>query len=126
MSTPAAWWAAVIALAALPAGAQESTPGTFGEVLEVRVINLEVVVTDKDGVRVPGLLPGDFRLRLNGKEAPIEYFTEVRGGDAIDMAAGGAPGIQNVPATVPGSPVGTSYLVFVDDYFAVARDRDRA
>ena len=117
---------AIAALAVASAVAQEPTPGTFGEVLEVRVINLEVVVTDKDGVRVPGLAPGDFRLLVNGKEAPIEYFTEVRGGDAIETAAAGAPGIQNVPATVPGSPVGTSYLIFVDDYFAVARDRDRA
>jgi VWFA-related protein len=118
--------AAVIAVAAFPVGAQESTPGTFGEVLEVRVINLEVVVTDKDGVRVPGLGPGDFRLRLNGKEVPLDFFTEVRGGDAIETVAGGAPGVQNVPAAVPGSPVGTSYLVFVDDFFSVARDRDRA
>ncbi len=116
---------AVVALAPALAGAQEPTPGTFGEVLEVRVINLEVVVTDRDGVRVPGLGPDAFRLRINGKEAPIEYFTEVRGGDAIDTAPGASAGIQNVPATVPGSPVGTSYLVFVDDYFAVGRDRDR-
>ena len=88
--------ALALASAALATSAQdvstqpppEPLPGTFGEVLEVRVINLEVVVTDKDGVRVPGLSPGDFRLRINGKEAPVEYFTEVRGGDAVELAVG--------------------------------------
>ncbi len=105
--------------------APEPPPGSFGEVLEVRVINLEAVVTDRDGVRVPGLTPSDFRLRINGKEAPVEYFTEVRGGDAVDQPSAEGAGIQSVPAVVPGSPVGTSYLVFVDDYFSIAKDRDR-
>ena len=118
--------AALAVLAGFPAaGAQEPTPGTFGEVLDVRVINLEVVVTDRQNVRVPGLGPADFRLLIDGEEVAVEYFTEVRGGEAVEVAAE-TPGIQNVPALVPGTPVGTSYLVFVDDYFSIARDRDRA
>ena len=107
--------------AAEPSLAQQEAPGVFGEVIEVRVVNIEVVVTDKDNVRVPNLTAQDFRLRVNGKEVPIEYFTEVRGGEAVDTA-GGAP---DVPSVVPGSPVGTSYLVFIDDFFSIARDRNR-
>jgi hypothetical protein len=47
------------------------------------VVNLEVVVTDRDGLPVTGLTAGDFRLLVDGGETPIRYFTEVRGGDAV-------------------------------------------
>jgi VWFA-related protein len=104
------------------AGAQEALPGSFGEIIEVRVVNIEVVVTDRDGVRVQGLTPPDFRLKVDGKVVPIEYFTEVLGGDAVTPTAGGP---QPVPSLAPGSAVGTSYLVFVDDFFSIPRDRDR-
>lgn len=102
------------------------TTPIFGETVEVRVVNLEVVVTDRDGLPVTGLAPGDFRLTVDGQELPIRYFSEVRGGDAVEAGTGGASGaVAAVPDLVPGSPVGTSYLVFIDDFFALARDRDR-
>jgi VWFA-related protein len=114
----------LITLGAGAPAAQEPVPGSFGEIIEVRVVNIEVVVTDRDGVRVPGLRPEDFRLEVDGREVPIEYFTEVRGGDAISEAAVVA-GTQNIPAVAPGSAVGTSYLLFIDDFFSIERDRDR-
>jgi VWFA-related protein len=119
---------AVLALAAGGAGAQplERPATTFGETIDVRVINVEVVVLDKDGVSVLGLQPGDFRLLVGGKEVPIEYFTEIRGGIAIDPPKredGGGP--SGLPSVAPGEPVPTSYLVFIDDYFSVERDRDQ-
>lgn len=97
-------------------------PGVFGEVIDVRVINIEVVVTDKSGVQVTGLGPDDFRLLVDGQEQPIDYFTEVRGGIAVERPDDPA---AEVPAILPGKPVGTSYLVFIDEFFSVARDRDR-
>lgn len=93
-------------------------PSIYGDVIDVRVVNVEVVVTDRAGNRVTDLKPGDFRLKVDGKEVPVEYFTEVRGGSAVAAAAetGAAPG---GPAGVePGGRVGTSYLVFIDNYFA--------
>lgn len=113
---------------AAAAGAQPPAvePPVFGEVVEVRVVNLEVVVTDRDGLPVTGLAAEDFRLLVDGEEVPVRYFTEVRGGQAIE--GGGAPSegaVAGVPDLVPGSPVGTSYLVFIDDYFTIARDRNR-
>jgi VWFA-related protein len=107
-----------------PAPPEEALPGVFGEVLDVRVVNLEVVVTDRQGQRVYGLQPGDFRLEIDGVPTNIEYFTEVRGGTAVEVSAE-AP-VPGVPALAAGSPVGTSYLLFVDDYFALERDRNRA
>lgn len=108
-----------------------SPPSLFGEVIDVRVINVEVVVTDKDGNPVMGLGPDDFRLRVDGDEQPIDYFTEIRGGVAIEPmtaeegeeAAPEGPG--SLPSLAPGEPVPTSYLLFIDDYFAISQDRNR-
>ena len=111
-----------VALGAAGAAAQDARPGVFGEVLDVRVVNLEVVVTDRDGARVRGLGPQDFRLTVDGKEAPIDFFTEVVGG-TVAAAATGA-GAAGVPGVTAGEPLGTSWLVFVDDYFSIGRDRE--
>jgi VWFA-related protein len=124
----AAVFAALASTAAVPAqtqGAPEPAPGPlFGETVEVRVINVEVVVTDKQGLPVTGLQAGDFALKVDGAEVPIQYFTEVRGGDAIEGPSEGVA-IPGVPQLAPGTPVGTSYLVFIDDFFPLARDRDK-
>ncbi len=108
-------------VAAAPVFAQDDSE-IFGEVIDVRVINLEVVV-EEDGARVTGLGPDDFELTVDGKEVQIEYFTEVSGGTAVlpdaELAAG------TIPALAPGEEVGTSFLVFIDEYFSLPTDRDR-
>ncbi len=125
--------AALAALFALPAAAAEAPappaepPGgqtAFGETIDVRVVNVEVVVTDKQGNRVTGLGPEDLILYVDGEDVPIDYFTEVRGGVALAPAAGAAA-LPGVPAAAAGRTVGTSYLVFVDDWFPIERDRNR-
>jgi VWFA-related protein len=119
------WLAALLAMTlALPGAlaAQDARPGIFGEVLDVRVVNVEVVVTDKQGARVRGLTPADFRLTVDGDEVPIEFFTEVVGGVAAETAAGSAGGARAQLAG--GEPLGVSWLVYIDDYFAIGRDRD--
>lgn len=121
---------AVLALAAsglraqAPAKPEVAPTPLFGETVEVRVVNVEVVVTDKQGLPVTGLQATDFSLKIDGTELPIQYFTEVRGGDAIEGPAD-EPTIPGVPQLAPGTPVGTSYLVFIDDFFSLERDRNR-
>ncbi|HEX3556860.1 MAG TPA: VWA domain-containing protein [Thermoanaerobaculia bacterium] len=124
--------AAALLLAALaPATAVAQQPpanqppqSVFGEQIDVRVVNVEVVVTDKQGNRVAGFTPSDFRLKVDGKVVPIEYFNEVRGGSAIALAESPASTIKGLPSLAPGSPVGTSYLVFIDNLFSLAPRRD--
>lgn len=65
-----------VAVAAVVPGATD----TFGEVVEVRVVNIEVVVTDQDGRPVTGLRREDFRLRADGR--PIELTNFYAVGDA--------------------------------------------
>ena len=121
---------ALCAFAAVAATAQDE-PGidlgrVFSEVIDVRVVNIEVVVTDRDGVRVHGLEPDDFILRLDGEERSIDYFSEILGGEQVAPPAPSAAG-ELVPAA-PGigeQGPSASYLVFVDEAFAIARDRDR-
>ncbi|MFL6194469.1 MAG: VWA domain-containing protein [Thermoanaerobaculia bacterium] len=113
------------AVAQAPAPAQ-TPPSVFGESIEVRVVNVEVVVTNRRGERMAGLKPSDFRLKVDGKVVPIEYFNEVRGGQAVAPSEGEASPVKGLPSLAPGSPVGTSYLVFIDNYFALGPRRDEA
>lgn len=113
------------ALAATALAAQVPPVSVFGETVEVRVVNLEVEVTDRDGFPVTGLAPADFELEVDGELVPIRYFNEIRAGTAVAGEAASEAGVGGVPYLVPGEPVGTSYLVFIDDFFPLARDRNR-
>ena len=114
---------ATLALACLLSpGLGAQLPDIFTETIDVRVVNIEVVVTDKKGNRVTGLGIDDFELRVDGEEVPIGYFTEVREGRAAEVGdgeVGGAPGLEQ------GEALRTNYLIFVDDYFSITRDRNR-
>src|SRR4029077_16452176 len=92
--------------------------------------------TDRKGNRVPGLKASDFRLMVDGRQVPLDYFTEVEDGQTASPAETVEPAEPPAPAsasaTAPASPAaavsagkaGISYLVFVDETFAVASDRN--
>lgn len=101
-----------------PAPAQELPHGPYREEIEVRVIDLEAVVTDRDGQRVSGLELKNFRLLVDGEEVPIEYFSEIRDGGVIQSEKG-------VPGLVDTESVGTSFLLFIDDFFGLHNDKGR-
>ena len=115
--------ALLLLAAAVPVAAQQDDmPAVFSEVIDVRVVNIEVVVTDRDGERVHGLDASDFELLVDGERMPISYFTEI----AESMAQGSAGGaVAGVPNLDPNTPVGTNFLVFIDDLFSIQRDRNR-
>lgn len=109
-------------LAAAQDDAAAPAAGAFADVVDVRVVNVEVVVTDRQGRRLDGLEAADFRLFVDGEEVPIDYFSEVEEGSVVQQGDGAAE--PAVPSAGAGEPVTTSYLVFVDDYFSIARDRN--
>jgi VWFA-related protein len=84
--------AAVLALAALPLAAQ-SQQNPAAEVpklvdnLEIKVINVDVVVTDKKGNPVRGLTKDDFEVLENGVPKAISNFYEVEGRTAPPPSA---------------------------------------
>jgi VWFA-related protein len=100
------------------AGAQVVPPDQvpiIGETIDVRVVNVEVVASSESGL-VRGLAAGDFRLLVDGKEVPIEFFTEVENGTA-------AANTREAPVG-PSEAIGRSYLVFIDESFSVSKPRD--
>ncbi|MFY9824089.1 MAG: VWA domain-containing protein [Thermoanaerobaculia bacterium] len=111
-------WIALLGLSlALPATAQKPKAEipVIGETIDVRVVNVEAVVTAASGQRVPGLSAADFRLLVDGREVPVEYFAEIAEGKSIK--ADKAP-------VAAGGEVGRNYLVYIDDSFSLASRRN--
>ncbi|HVR96566.1 MAG TPA: VWA domain-containing protein [Thermoanaerobaculia bacterium] len=86
--------AAGLVEAAQPPSAPPATPAA------ARAVQVEAVVADRRGERVRGLTAADFRLLVDGQEVPAEGFAEVP------------------------EPAGRSFLVFIDESFALAGYRD--
>jgi VWFA-related protein len=110
---------------AVPLTAQSDAVETFGEVIDVRVINLEAVVTGKSKKRVPGLTVDDFKLLVDGQEVEIDFFTELKeGASARDDAGGSTPGSVHEDDAAPKDRIATNYLIFIDNLFTVGGQRD--
>ena len=115
--------AVIFCLAAVPVwGQEEALPDLFSDVVDVRVVNLEVVVTDRKGNRIRGLEASDFEVLVDRKPAPIAYFTEVDEGHARGAIDDRLPA---APPLAADEPVGTNYLIFIDDLHAQGHHRNR-
>jgi len=95
----------VVTLSVVPAARAQF----FSEVVEVRVTNVDVVVTDQAGKPVHGLTKDDFLLYENGRKKDISNFLEIQE----------APSSALLPADSEASPLPDSRVrqiaVFVDD-----------
>jgi len=67
------------------------------ETIEVRVTNIDVVVTDGKGNPIVGLNKDDFQIYENGKLQPITNFYEVRP-ESVNTVAGMPPADESVMA----------------------------
>lgn len=114
----------VVAVLASVGGAAAQTPpatGTaFGERIEVRVVNVDVVVTDRDGNPVVGLGPEEFAVYEDGALQELTNFAFVEGPRLRE----GADGAWR-PVT-PDSSFRRRLLLLVDNNFVEKPDRDRA
>jgi len=101
---------------------------TFSESVEVRVLNLDVDVSDGKGNPVTDLKREDFTLKIGGKVVPIDYFSLVDDGTvhAPDLAA--APPEQTLAAYRKGDEayVPRNFLVYVDLGYLPAGLRNRS
>jgi VWFA-related protein len=116
----------VAALGSMSARAQPTesvdVPGVFSETIDVRVVNVEVVVTDAEGKRVAGLGRDDFKVFVDGAERPIDFWSEVRDGETLSSERRALDSEE--ADALEREAHSTSYLVFVDDSFVKARDRN--
>jgi VWFA-related protein len=125
--------APVLAAQARPAQAPPSPP-SFGEVMEVNVVNIEVYATDKAGNRVNGLKKEDFALFEDGKPVEITNFAIAEGGGGAAVPAASPGGSVSAPeapvpdggspAAVPDNPL--SLVLFVDNVHLHPGSRTRA
>ncbi len=73
-------WVTGTAYAQEDQGEGEKSPRFFTESLDVRVVNVEVFVTNRSGDPIEGLSRDDFDLRVDGKPMPISnFYSEARG-----------------------------------------------
>jgi VWFA-related protein len=95
--------------------AQQTAPG-FHEEVEVRVMDLDVVVTDRDGRSVPDLKREDFTVRVGGKVVPIDYFARIEEGviHSPDLATASPDQILTAYREADEAYVPRHFLFYVD------------
>jgi VWFA-related protein len=95
----------IVLAAALTAGPltaqQQNQPASelpkLTENIDVRVIGIDVVVTDKKGKTVTGLTKDDFQIFENGLEKTISNFYEIEGKAATQVVTVPVPGVAATP-----------------------------
>lgn len=92
---PASRWAVALALALLAPTVLAGQSITF-DTLDVTVVTVDVVVTDKDGNPVRGLGRDDFAVFEDGDPVAITNFSAIQGGTLLL-----APDLPSDPATAP-------------------------
>ena len=111
--------AAVIAFTAAASLAQE-----IAESIEVRVVNVDIVVRDRAGKPVTGLTKADFEIYENGRKREITNLSEVR----APVPAASAATVTPAPAAPAETPVEIrprNIVVFVDNYSLEPFRRDK-
>jgi VWFA-related protein len=121
---------AVIALVSFPAGAQQSSEEIprLVETVDVRVINVDVVVTDRKGNPIRGLKMGDFEIYETGRKMNLTNFYEVAPTAAHPPARAPKPQTEAMPAA-PAPPPPTNLrrriIFFVDNLSLHPFNRNR-
>lgn len=100
---------------AAPAPPSSSLP-SFRETVEVRVMDLDVSVTDSRGQPVPDLKKEDFAVKVDGKPVPIDYFTRVEEGTihAPDLATASPDLVLTEYRKGPDAYLPRHFLIYFD------------
>jgi VWFA-related protein len=91
------WLASVLILLSCPLAQAEEPPpkalnaATFGQAVEVNVVNVDVSVTEGSGKPVTGLKKKDFELFEDGKRVEISHFDALEGNGAQGAQPAGRP-----------------------------------
>jgi VWFA-related protein len=103
----------LLLLTGLPAFSQEAPTAeeTFSDEIEVSLVNLEVIVTDRGGKPIPDLRKEDFEVLEDGKPVELTNFYA----ESSPPGAGEAGGTEGNAAVRP-LDQRLNLVVFVDDY----------
>ncbi len=105
-------------------------PQRLVETVDVRVINVDVIVTDKKGNVIHGLKKNDFEILENGSPKPVSNFYEVIGTRAISeddaaAAATAAPSEVQKPAGVSEDTMRRRIIFYIDNLSLAPFNRNR-
>lgn len=121
-------FAFVTVVAILPATSQQAPPTQqYGESLEVRLFNLDAIVTAKDGTPVRGLTKDDFIVLENNVPQEISNFSFYDiGSSTMALAASGAQELVSTPTqtTVAEAPPARRFIFFIDEMAIQAQARN--
>ncbi|HEX2225260.1 MAG TPA: hypothetical protein VHN15_13755 [Thermoanaerobaculia bacterium] len=119
---------ALLALGTSLPSAAQAPQDSFSDTLDVQAVDIEVLVTDRRGNPVPGLKATDFKLLVEGKEVPVEYFAEINDGTAVTAppAQAGGRAVPAPPLLDQSNQVANNYLVFIDEFFTPPAMRNEA
>ena len=110
--------AALLVLAGATA-VQAQPDQTFIDTLDVQVVEVDVVVTDRNGRPVRGLTRDDFELSVDGEPVEITNFfeSELLGQPAepADRAAPPAAGAEPAQAEAAADPASLTVVLYMDD-----------
>jgi VWFA-related protein len=104
--------------------------GFFTEIIDVRVINIDVFVTDRSGVPVAGLGPEAFELKVDGEPIPISNFYAEMGGlarQSVEVAEVSAdPGFRPKEQVREEAPQRSYVVLLIDHSRLGTNNRKRA
>src|SRR5712671_1576615 len=80
-----------------------AAPPPLVEKIEVSVVNVDVTVTDRHGLPVPGLTRDDFEILEDGKPQPISNFYAVDNAQAKSDARAERTSRRRLPRTASGA-----------------------
>lgn len=102
----------LLAIAVTAAAFARGQEQRYSEEVTVRVIDIDVIVTDKQGKPVTNLNREDFQLFEDGKQVEIRYFSRVVDGR---LAPDAAPSTTQQAAEVqPGERTPVTWIFFID------------
>lgn len=104
----------LLALALTFTASQQHAQEFFSETVEVRVTNVEAVVTDRSGKPVPNLTRDDFEVYEDGVRQEITNFSEMRE-EVLSSSSGAAPSQPATAADAPRDLRRRLIAVFVDN-----------
>jgi len=107
---------------------ETETPPLFFETVDVNVVNVEVIVTDRDGKAIRGLERDDFEVFEDGERVEISNFFAVdkRGEPAAAGAEAGDGAAVSADAAGRASTKSLLLVVFIDNLNLRPENRNRA
>jgi VWFA-related protein len=108
--------ALVLVASAMPGAQQKPAPPIVIETVQVNIVNVEIVVTDREGRSIPGLESRDFEVLEDGKPVPITNFYAAVGGRPAPPPGALSPAGETVREESAPTPEGQALgLVFLID-----------